>query len=198
MKRILLACMVVLACAGAARAEAASWSSEELSRANTAGNCSYMSQIEKDVLMYINLARLFPQRFAEIEVRAYEHAQGFSVYPTFPQYKQGLIDHLYAMEPMEAIEPDYEYYQLAYCWAEESSRLGLRGHNRVDCPKGETAECCSYGVYTAIDIVLQWLIDDSVASLGHRKICLTPRYRKAGISFMQHSVAGHVTVMDIK
>lgn len=198
MKRILLCCLVCLVYVGTIQAETSAWTSDELYQANTAMNCSYMSQIEKDVMMYLNLARLFPQRFAEIEVQPYKKPQGFSVSTAFQTYKQSLLDHLNTMEPRKAIQPDYDCYQLAYCWAEESGRLGIRGHKRVECPKGDNAECCSYGVYTAIDIVLQWLVDDHVPSLGHRTICLSARYSKAGIAFMKHSTEEHVTVLDIK
>lgn len=175
-----------------------SWTANELSQANTAYGCDYMSNIEKDVLKYINLARMYPKKFADLEVKPFLHPQGYGVHSTFPQYKQSLLNHLYSMEPMQALRPDYKYYQLAYCWAEESSRLGVRGHQRVNCPKGDNAECCAYGVYTAIDIVLQWLIDDPVPSLGHRKICLNSKYMVAGVAFMRHPTEDHVTVLDIK
>lgn len=175
------------------------WTDKEIQAANTARSCSYMTQLERDVMLYINLARLFPKRFAEIEVRNYQHAEGFGVFPTFPQYKQSLLDDLNAMTPVQALQPDKEYYDFARCWAEESGSQGLRGHNRVKCagfPYG--GECCSYGVYTAIDITLQWLIDDQVPSLGHRKNCLDPEFSKAGISHALHTDAGHCTVLDLK
>lgn len=174
------------------------WTAEEIRKANTAASASYMSDIEKEVMMYLNLARLYPKKFAAIEVKDYQHAQGYGVYPSFPQYKQGLLDKLNSMTPIHVLTPDAGLDQMAQCWAEESSRYGLRGHQRVNCTKGYSAECCAYGVYTAIDIVLQWLIDDGVPSLGHRLSCLSPAYSKAGISFMKHSTEDHVTVLDMK
>lgn len=174
------------------------WTDEEIQAANTARSCTYMTQLERDVMLYINLARLYPKRFAEIEVRNYEHAEGFGVFPTFPEYKQSLLNTLCSMNPVQALYPCYEYYESAYCWAEESGRFGIRGHNRVTCKKLNVAECCSYGVFTAIDITLQWLIDDQVPSLGHRKNCLHPEYSKAGISHALHSSEGHCTVLDLR
>ena len=173
------------------------WTNEELCAANTAATCPYMTQLERDVMMYINLARLYPKKFARIEVEDYEHAEGLGVYPSFPQYKQSLLKMLNSMEPAQALYPRYEYYQAAYCWAEESGRLGISGHSRVSCETLNVAECCSYVVHTAIDITLQWLIDDNVPSLGHRINCLNPEYSKAGISYMPHSTAGQCTVLDL-
>ena len=178
---------------------AKAWTDEEIRAANTAAKCSYMTQLERDVMLYINLARLYPKKFAKVEVKDYEHAEGFGVFSTFPQYKQSLIDDLNAMTPVQALHPDKEYYDFARCWAEESGSQGLRGHKRVNCakyPRG--GECCSYGVYTAIDITLQWLIDDPVPSLGHRKNCLNPQFSQAGIAHALHSTEGHCTVLDLK
>lgn len=174
------------------------WTEEEIRKANTAAGVSYMSDIEKDVMMYLNLARLYPKKFAAIEVEDYQHAQGYGVHPTFPEYKQSLLDKLYSMAPTHVFIPDEHLYQIAQCWAEESSRYGLRGHQRVNCTKGYSAECCSYGVYTAIDIVLQWLIDDGVPSLGHRTYSLSPSYYKAGIAHRKHTKANRITVLDMK
>lgn len=174
------------------------WTADEIYHANTGFGASYLTDLEKDVLMYINLARLYPKKFAAKEVERYQGPQGYDVYETFQEYKNSLIKTLNSMEPVKALMPDNDCYLLAYCWAEESGRLGIVGHNRVNCSKGYMAECCSYGVYTPIDIALQWLIDDPIPSLGHRKICLSPAYSKAGISFMKHSTEDHVTVLDCK
>jgi len=174
------------------------WTAEEISNANKGAGASYLTDFEKKVIMYLNLARLYPKKFAATELSPYTKPQGYGVRETFPEYKQSLMQTLSTMNPVGAIVPDYECYQMAYCWAEESSRLGLRGHKRVDCVKGYAAECCSYGVYTPIDIVLQWLIDDNVPGLGHRTICLSSQYTKCGVSFMKHSTEDHVTVLDLK
>jgi len=39
------------------------WTSEELQKANTAVNISSISSEEKEVIKYLNLARLYPQKF---------------------------------------------------------------------------------------------------------------------------------------
>lgn len=195
----LLTKLAAVAQADNTRAQVSSaWTKREIDAANTAKDCPYMNQLERDVMLYVNLARMYPKRFIEIEVAGYEHPEGFSVHDGFPGYKSSLIAELRALQPLQPFVPDQELYGYAQCWAEESGRLGLRGHNRVKCAKyAYAAECCSYGVYTAIDIALQWLIDDNVPSLGHRHICLSPKYTHGGISHMGHSTAGHCTVLNV-
>lgn len=51
----------------------AQWTTAELASANTAANAMYMSKLERDVLLYINLCRLYPQKFCELEVLPFEH-----------------------------------------------------------------------------------------------------------------------------
>lgn len=50
---------------------AQNWTEQELRLANTAVNVSILTIEEKEVLKYLNLARLYPQKFAELEVRDY-------------------------------------------------------------------------------------------------------------------------------
>lgn len=174
------------------------WTAEEKRRANTASGVTYMTDLEKDVVMYINLARLYPKKFAKLEVEKYEHAEGYGVLPSFPQYKKSLLETLNSMDAVCALQPDYTCYQFAYCWAEESGRLGVIGHDRISCESGYFAECCSYGAYTAIDIALQLLIDDGVPSLGHREICLSTKWPNVGVSHQPHSKWRWCTVLDFK
>lgn len=202
----LLSLSVVIAISLYAQASNTSaWTNEELCTANTAATCPYMTQLERDVMMYINLARLYPKKFARIEVEDYERPERHAKTATFSQYKQSLLETLYSMESVQAVYPHHDFYLLAYCWAEESGRLGLTGHDRVTCKQlsqgannAAWAECCTYGgELKAICIALRWLIDDRVPSLGHRKNCLNPRYSKAGISNQPHSTYKHCTVLDL-
>lgn len=191
---VVFSCVAIAGYADNRQTYSASWTEDEVRAANTVGSATYMSQLERDVMICINLARLYPRKFAQIEVAPYGKQM---TSPSFPQYKQSLMQTLQTMEPVSAIVPAYEYYLSAYCWAEESGRLGIIGHARVECEKVNVAECCSYGVCTPMDITLQWLIDDNVASLGHRINCLSPRYTQGGVAHMPHKVWKYCTVLDI-
>ena len=56
-------------------------------------------------------------------------------------------------------------------------------------------ECIHYGGDDALGIVTSLLIDQSVKSLGHRKICLG-YFTEAGISIQPHSSYGKNAVLD--
>lgn len=173
------------------------WTIEELQSANTAADANYMTSLEKNVILYVNLARMYPKKFARIEVEPYDGPEGFAKESGFDAYKQSLLRDLYRMNPVKAYKPSYSLYQSAYCWAEESGRLGITGHTRVSCTQPNIAECCSYGVSSSIDVVLQLLIDAGVPSLGHRINCLNSSYSKIGVSQMPHQKWGNCTVLNM-
>ena len=52
------------------------WKQEQLDQADTGGDISYLTEVEKDAIMYINLARLFPKDFVKIEVENYSGPAG--------------------------------------------------------------------------------------------------------------------------
>lgn len=184
-------------CISVSYAFSQNWTEKQIEEANTAKDISYISQMEKDVIMYINLARLYPQDFARIELKDYYGPAKYGNYLKNSPYKTSLEETLNTMKPVVALQFDQELYESAKCFAKESGEAGITGHTRVKCPKANVAECCSYGMDTAKDVVLQLLIDHNVASLGHRKICLDPSYTKAGASEHPHTKYTTCTVVDI-
>lgn len=166
------------------------WSQVELRSANTTKAARhYMNSTERDIITILNLARLYPRRFVELELTKDQENHN-------NEYKRSLVQHMMAMEPLNALIPSQSMYDLAHCWAKESGELGLTGHKRLQCNDGFFAECCSYGHNKAISIVLQLLIDRGVPDLGHRKICLSNRYAEVGVSLANHSAWEHVCVLD--
>ena len=166
------------------------WTQEELRSANTTREArTYMHSSERDIITVLNLARMYPQRFVELELTIDKDDYDY-------EYKRSLINHMLSMEPIHAVKPNQSMYQLARCWAKESGELGLTGHDRIQCKDGFWAECCSYGKDNALGIILQLLIDYDVPSLGHRIICLSDRYTTVGATIDNHSVWGYVSVLD--
>jgi uncharacterized protein YkwD len=87
-------------------------------------------------------------------------------------------------------------YEYAKCWAKESGKKGVIGHNRIRCKKGYFAECCSYGNLEPLEFVLNLLVDEGIPSLGHRKILFT-NYKKVGVSINTHKTYGQCVVIDV-
>lgn len=165
---------------------AQSWSDAERQSANTAKDNSMLTPVEQEIILYINLCRLYPAKFAQTEVENYAPPQEYGNYLEGSAYKKSLLKDLATRKPTPALVFDTALYRNATCFAAELGSSGRTGHEHVTCPKGNYAECLSYGMQAGKDIALQWLIDHGVESLGHRRICLDPAYHRIGVSVHAH------------
>ena len=169
---------------------AQSGTAEELQAANTAGTCSYLSQVEKDVILYNNLARMYPAKFASIELRGQRESG----------YLTSLRNELNSMSALHPLTVHRASVNDARCWAVESGKRGITGHNRVGCDRHEAGhawgENCSYGKNTGRDIILQLLIDEGISNLGHRRNCLSRTFRSVGVGYATHTAYRFCCVMD--
>lgn len=172
------------------------WTPLQLEKANTAKDVELLTDMEKEVIMYINLCRLYPQEFLEYEVLNYHGAQGYGNYLIRSPYRFSLMRTLRTMEPTTTLLFDEGAYYSAECFAKEHGIIGRVGHKRIRCEALNYGECCSYGMSTAKDIVLQLLIDHDVPSLGHRRICLSSGYKAVGVSIQYHSRYSKCAVLD--
>lgn len=177
-------------------AGAQAWTAQELDKANTAKNVVLLTQVEKDALMYINLCRMYPQKFLALEVNNYAGPPEFGGYALKSPYKTSLIADLKKATPIKPVYFDTPMYIQAKCLAVEQSKNGKVGHDRATCKATYNAECASYGMKTGRDIAIQLLIDHNVPSLGHRKIIMSKEYSKAGVYFTTHTVYKHCAVID--
>lgn len=140
---------------------------------------------------------MYPSDFLKYELSNYYGNLKYGDYLKNSQYRESLITHLANMTPKKALYFDQDCFKNASCFSAEQGLLGTTGHERINCPKGNFAECCSYGMSTAKDIVMQLLIDHDVPSLGHRLNCLNPDYNKIGVSIANHKVWGTSAVIDM-
>lgn len=166
---------------------------EEIELANTADEISYMSSQEKRVFMWMNLARIYPQRFIEVVEYYAQQEYGGSYNP----YVKSLVKDLNKHASLDAIQPSKLMFDMAECWAMEAGQLGLEGHNRKKCDYQHDAECCGYvdensGFYHLVSL----LVDEGVPNLAHRKIILSEEYHFAGVSIQPHKQYGKNIVID--
>lgn len=192
MKKVVI---LLLAFCSSSHLLAQSWTPEQLEKANTAKDISYLTVEEKESIKYLNLARLYPAQFASEEVSNYKMPQG--MIEVSSTYKNSLIKHLRKMTPVGAFVFDETLYKSAKCFAKESGESGYVGHERKICTLGNFAECCSYGMHKGRDIAMQWLIDDNIPSLGHRINCLNGSYTKIGLSIYPHTKYQVCAVADM-
>ena len=177
--------------------QAQSWTSTQLAKANTARNVGYLTTVEKECIMYINLCRLYPKDFVRNELSAYYGTNDYGDYLKDSEYRKSLIAFLSSSASLNALNFDDVLHRNALCFAKEQGKSGETGHDRVNCEEGNYAECCSYGMSTGKDIAMQLLIDHNVASLGHRKICLNSSYTKIGVSVQPHIEWGTCAIFEL-
>jgi uncharacterized protein YkwD len=175
---------------------AQTWTSAQLEKANTAKNSTYLTPVEKETILYINLCRLYPKDFLTYEVKNYYGTEKYGDYVRNSTYRESLMKLLSTMQPVNALYFDLETYTGAKCFAKEQGEAGTTGHSRKNCKADYDAECCSYGMETGRDIAMQLLIDDDVPSLGHRKICLGIEYTMVGVSVQAHKIYDVVAVLN--
>lgn len=161
------------------------WTPEQLQKANTAIDEYMLSDTEKEVIQYINLCRLYPAEFAEKELKNYAGVPGVQD-KNFSTYKASLAKDLKSRPACSVLMPDELLYDDAKCYGNEVSKNKIKPHQRLHCIKRNYAECIYYGRGEAKHIAMQWLIDSGIESLGHRKICLQPAYKKIGIKVNPH------------
>jgi len=166
----------------------AQWTDAQLDEADTAADIENLTDEERDVILYINLCRLFPKQFAELELSPYKVNEGFpdSYKKQFQKYKKTLLKDLANRQPANALRFDSALHADSRCYAKEISKADRKGHTRINCPESNYAECISFGMTNGRDIAIQWLVDTGVSTLGHRKIVLDPSYKKTGVTISNH------------
>ena len=172
------------------------WNKNEISKADKARNISYLTENEKDVILYLNLARMYPKKFAAIEVVNWDRPSEWAPLSN-DIYKNSLIQSLNQMNSLNPIYPDRDLYITANCLAKEQSLSGKIGHDRKSCRENTGAENCSYGMYKGRDVVIQLFIDHDTPSLGHRKNFLG-NYSIIGVAQKTHPKYKYCTVIDLK
>ena len=163
----------------------------QLEALNTAKDVKYFSQPEKEFLYYLNIARVYPKYFAKKYLIAEGHNKS--------SYEKSLIRTLNKTKGLEAMQPNAQLKKTARCLSEEQKKNGRTGHRRSRCKEDYYAECCAYThEKSALSMVIQLLVDHGVPDLGHRKIMLSKKYSKAGVSVWSHKKYPYAVVVDFK
>lgn len=174
-----------------------------LKTANTAADVKYLSQSEKDVILYMNLARMDGEWFIEhIYNKNLDFVNQFSA-----SYRKSLIKELKKTKDVPVLKPAKGLTKSARYHAKDMGRTGKTGHRSSDgtdtfkrikkyAKGGYMSENCQYGFSDAIKIVLDLLIDDGISSLGHRKNILNSNYTFVGVAIEPHKKYGVNCVQD--
>jgi hypothetical protein len=165
------------------------WNDDIIAMAHTANDTEYLSEDEKMVILYANLARADGPLFAETFLTAYLRLKEMK--PT--RYTRSLFSDLKKVKGLPMMIPERDLYNAAREHAIWSGKKGYEGHkgfkNRFDPLMEkymEVGENIYYGDYTPLEIVIQLLIDEGITDLGHRVNLLNPRFNSIGVSIRPH------------
>ena len=170
------------------------YSDKEIKSCKTFENTQYLNQTEKDVLYFINLARINPQEFSKAILKPYiekhkEHSK---------KYSRSLMKDLKKGVKLSPLKPQKDLYSFAKYHAKSTGKKGKVGHrsakgksykNRTkDLIKKYTivGENIHYGSNNALEIVIDLLIDDGIKDVGHRINILTKNYEFCSVSIQKH------------
>jgi len=190
----------------------------EIHALNTAAEASYLSSLEKEIILEINKLRSDPKRYAEdyIAPLAKKYDRRLLYYPGDQPLltKEGVnalyecVRDLKRQQPLSVIYPSEGLTRAARDHVNDQSKTGRTGHqgsdrssmrNRVErygTWEKRIAENIAYGGKTAQQIVIYLLIDDGVRDRGHRKNFLNPDFNMVGVATGSHPEYGLMSVMD--
>ena len=186
----------------------------DLSVLDTARNVDYMDEIEKDIVLEMNMARTNPKKYAELYITPRTKKFNGKIYGGNLQTFEGVaavnecIKSMNSQKPLNTLAPSKGLTQAAKDHADTQSLTDQTGHDGTDGSDPFTrikrygtyhtaGENISYGSKTAREIVVTLLIDDGVKSRGHRKNIMSKDFKTTGIGFAaQHKKYGCECVLD--
>ncbi len=195
------------------------WTKEELKMANTAGNASYLTGEEKDIVIYMNLVRMDGERFFNTFLQDFideynEKMKQYSNYETLKisrnnSYYLSLKRDLKNIRSLPVFWPDEALSWVAKQHARDLNRNNFAGHNSTDgrtakdriakiYPKRSSGENIAFGFSSGLGNVCLLLIDRGVPDLGHRKMILNTSYElnTVGVSIQPHKTYRYCAVTD--
>jgi len=195
------------------------WTQEELDNANTAKNAPYLSEEEKEIVFYMNIARTDGRRFFETYFQDFVNAynvdmQQYSNYNDLKvnrkdKYYRGLEQDLDVIKGLPLFSPDETLTFVAQQHAKDLSKHNIAGHNSSDgrtvkdriskyYPRRAMAENLAFGFSKGLANVCMLLLDKNVPDLGHRKTILGTGYNlsRVGVNIRQHPGYKYCAVID--
>ena len=175
------------------------WDEEIVAKANTGVETSYLSEDEKLVILYTNLARADGPLFAETFLKDYIRLKDLKS----TKYNRSLFSDLQKIKDLPMMIPEKDLYNVSREHATLSGKKGFEGHKGFNSRYKpllekymEVGENIYYGIYTPLEIVIQLLIDEGISDLGHRENLLSPRFNSIGVSIKPHKEYEYNCVMS--
>ena len=195
------------------------WPIDDLS---TAAEADYLSDLEKDVVLHLNMARTNPPKYAKDFIAPRTRYYKGKLYrepwesSDFGGYvrEEGIeavrecVSVMEQTSPISLLLPSEGLSFGARDHAFDQSCTGDTGHAGSDGSKPSTrlnrygewltvmGENVSYGPVSGREIVVSMLVDDGVPNRGHRRNILNSQFHVVGVSIKHHPVYRYVCVID--
>jgi uncharacterized protein YkwD len=175
---------------------------------DTAKDADYLTGLEKDVVLEMNMARSNPKKYAELYIQPrlrYYSGNNYSVPGQITivtqEGKKAVDNCISAMSRMQTaplLTPELGLSLGAKDHSVDQGKTGQTGHdgsdrsdpfiriNRYGGGFTSAGENLAYGSTTGRDIIVDLLIDDGVPSRGHRKNIMNTGVTQSGVSFGAH------------
>ncbi|WP_421940717.1 CAP domain-containing protein [Pedobacter sp.] len=195
------------------------WSDAEFRKANTAANAPYLTDEEKNIVLYMNLIRLDGEKFYytfledyinnyNAKVRKYRNYNELRITRS-NSYYVSLLKHLRGVKNLPMFYPDERLTILSRNHAVDLNRNNLESHESSNgdkfnkrlsryFPNRAMSENIDFGYSNSLDIVCHLLLDCGVPSLGHRFNLLDQKYKlnTVGVSIQPHPSYTWCAVID--
>lgn len=171
---------------------------EQQDLANTAKDVSYLTDEEKQVIFYCNLARLDGRAFSDalLNLRNSEDT-----------CEKTLVEALDTTKDLPMLFPNEQLCNAAAAHASDLGTNGLLQHESSDGTKpfdrireyyhgNAMAENVAAGNGKAFFIVRQLLIDRGSSTYGHRKTILSSKFCRIGVAIHEHTKYKFCCVQD--
>ncbi|MCR5401868.1 MAG: CAP domain-containing protein [Treponema sp.] len=188
-----------------------------LKKLDTARNVSYLSELEKDIILETNMARSNPKKYCEMYIEPrkknfdkkiyHEGSRNIKTNEGVSVVKEA-VRFLKKQKPVQILNPSFGLTQSARDHAISQSKTKQTGHNGTD---GSTpfkrikrygsyktaGENITYGVNSAWEIVANLIIDDGVKDRGHRKNIFLKDFDCSGLCYVgEHKIYGSECVIN--
>jgi len=201
------------------KASAQSWTDAEFKKANTGADADYLTNEEKNTLLYMNLIRIDGERFYYTFLEDYinNYNEKVKKYRNYNElkisrsnsYYTSLLKHVKGIKNLPMFYPDEKLSYISRSHATDLNRNNLDTHEssngesfatRVSkqFPGKAMSENIDFGFSNSLDIVCHLLLDCGVPSLGHRFNLLDQKYKlnTVGISIQPHRSYTWCAVID--
>ena len=184
------------------------FSADELARANTAANATYMSEQERRFIFLSNLARLDGARFTKAYLDGYIKTS--VEYKESSQFVRSLRTDLAKTKGLTMLQPLPALAQSSKAHASELGKAGKTGHSSLNgegfdkrigrfLPQyRELSENETFGFNRsdALHCLMAYLVDEGLPDAGHRKTCLDKNLTHTGVSILTHTKYQFGCVVD--